>query len=148
MEIGFYHLTRSTLEQALPKLLARVLGLPGRALVLSGSAERLAALDLALWRAEDWLPHNATTQDGDAELQPIWLTTEDMPAPNGARHLFLVAGGRSARMNEFDRGFDIFDGEDEAAVQAARERFREAREVGHALTYWQQSETGRWEKRA
>ena len=37
MEIGFYHLTRSTLEQALPKLLAKVLSLPGRAVVLGGS---------------------------------------------------------------------------------------------------------------
>lgn len=148
MEIGFYHLTASTLEQALPKLLAKVLSLPGRALVLSGSAERLAALDTALWRAEEWLPHNAGTDTGDATMQPIWLTMDDAPPPNAARHLFLVAGARSTRLAEFDRCFDLFDGEDEAAVQAARTRFREARDAGHALTYWQQGETGRWEKRA
>lgn len=146
MEIGFYHLTGSGLEQALPKLLAKVLGLPGRAMVLSGSAERLAALDLALWKADEWLPHNVPG-GGDAELQPIWLTVEDGPAPNAARHLFLVDGATSTHLDAFDRGFDLFDGRDEAAVAAARLRFRALREAGHALTYWAQ-DGGRWEKRA
>jgi len=35
-EIGFYHLTRTPLEQALPKLLGRVLAGGGRALVRVG----------------------------------------------------------------------------------------------------------------
>jgi len=148
MEIGFYHLTSSTLEQALPKLLARVLGLPSRAMILGGDAGRLAALDTALWRAAEWLPHNAPDAPTDAPLQPIWLTMEDGPAPNAARHLFLIDGARSAHLDQFDRGFDLFDGREEAAVQAARTRFREAREAGHALTYWLQDEAGRWEKRA
>ena len=147
MEIGFYHLTRSTLEQALPKLLARVLALPGRAVVLSGVAAHLAPLDTALWRADEWLPHNAP-DGGDAGLQPIWLTAEDGPAPNAARHIFLVQGAASAHLNEYDRGFDLFDGNDEAALQAARDRFKQARAAGHALTYWRQSDAGKWEKQA
>ena len=48
-EIAFYHLTRTPLDQALPKLLGRVLAGGGRALVLCGSEERVAALDAALW---------------------------------------------------------------------------------------------------
>ena len=148
MEIGFYHLTSSTPEQALPKLLAKVLGLPGRAVVLAGNPERLAALDTALWQAAEWLPHNAPVGGADASLQPIWLTLEDLPPPNAARHLFLLDGARSTHLDQFDRCFDLFDGQDEAAVQAARTRFREARAAGHALTYWQQGESSRWEKRA
>lgn len=147
MEIGFYHLTQSTLDKALPKLLAKVLSLNGRALVLSGSAELLAEIDGALWQADEWLPHNAHTDDLNASLQPIWLTTADDPAPNEARHLFLIGGAQTTHLTSFDRGFDLFDGLDEASVQAARVRFRQAREAGHALTYWQQGETGRWEKR-
>ena len=146
MEIGFYHLTRSTLEQALPKLLARVLAIPGRAVVLSGCAERLAALDTALWAVADWLPHG-TPQTGDADRQPIWLTTEDAAAPNAARHLFLVEGATSAHLAGYDRGFDLFDGNDEAAVQAARARWTAAKEAGHALAYWQQGDKG-WERKA
>jgi DNA polymerase-3 subunit chi len=146
-EIGFYHLTRTGSDQALPQLLGRTLAAGQRAVVICGSEERLAALDAALWLSAnpDWLPHG-TPASGNAELQPIWLTTRD-EAPNGARFLFLVDGANSARLGEFDRVFDLFDGGDEAAVAAARQRWTAARAAGHTLTYWQQTARG-WEKKA
>jgi DNA polymerase-3 subunit chi len=144
-EIGFYHLTRTSLDVALPKLLGRVLAAGGRAVVKAVSEERVAALDTALWLCPDpdWLPHG-TRATGEAELQPIWLTTED-EAPNGARHLFLVEGAQSGRLDAFERVFDLFDGRDEAAVAAARQRWAAAKAAGHTLTYWRQTERG-WEK--
>ncbi len=150
-EYGFYHLTRTPLEQALPKLLGRVLGSGGRAMVLLGSKERLEALDAALWTCgdPDWLPHGSP-RSGHPEHQPIWLTTEDAAeggAPNGARFLFLLEGSESARLDRFDRVLDLFDGADEQAVQAARARWRAAKSAGHTLTYWQQGPRG-WEKKA
>ncbi|HYF07442.1 MAG TPA: DNA polymerase III subunit chi [Acetobacteraceae bacterium] len=147
-EIGFYHLTRTRLDEALPKLLGRVLAGGGRAVVLCAEEERLRALDDALWRSEDpdWLPHGSRAT-GHAAMQPIWLTTEDAPAPNGARFLFVVDGAESARAAEYDRVFDLFDGGDEAAVAAARERWRVAKAAGHTLTYWKQGPRG-WEKSA
>jgi DNA polymerase-3 subunit chi len=83
---------------------------------------------------------------GNADLQPIWLTTAD-EAPNRARFLFLIDGAGSARLNEFDRVFDLFDGADESAVAAARRRWTAAKSAGHTLTYWQQTPRG-WEKKA
>ena len=147
-EVGFYHLTRTRLEQALPRLLGRVLDSGGRAMVLCGSQERLEALDAALWTSTDpdWLPHG-TPRSGHPTLQPIWLTTEDSEAPNGARFLFLLDGMTSARLDGFDRVLDLFDGGDEAAVAAARVRWKAARAAGHALAYWQQGARG-WEKKA
>lgn len=146
-DIGFYHLTRTGPDKALPQLLGRTLAAGQRAVVLCADAERVAALDAALWQCvePDWLPHG-TAADGDADLQPVWLTTEDA-APNGARFLFLLDGARSEHPENFDRVFDLFDGNDEAAVQAARERWRAAKDAGHALTYWQQGAKG-WEKKA
>jgi len=148
-EIGFYHLTRSTLEQALPKLLGRVLALPGgRAVVLCSARERLEALDQALWTCPepDWLPHGHVLNE-DAPHHPIWLALEDdAPPPNGARHLFLTDGAASARLAEYDRVFDLFDGNDEDAVAAARERWRAAKAAGHGLAYWQQTASG-WERK-
>jgi DNA polymerase III subunit chi len=146
-DIGFYHLTRTGPDKALPQLLGRTLAAGQRAVVLCGDADRLAALDTALWQATDpdWLPHG-TAADGDAELQPIWLASEDA-APNGARFLFLIDGMQSARLDAFDRVFDLFDGNDETAVQAARERWSAAKATGHTLTYWQQGPRG-WEKKA
>ncbi len=146
-EIGFYHLTRTGPDKALPQLLGRTLAAGQRALVLCSSEQRVAELDAALWACADpdWLPHG-TKADGDAELQPIWLATEDA-APNGARYLFLIDGANSARLGDFDRVFDLFDGKDETAVAAARERWKAAKTAAHALTYWQQGPRG-WEKKA
>ena len=148
-EIGFYHLTRTGADQALPQLLGRTLAAGQRALVLCGSAERVAALDAALWLCPDpdWLPHGSA-ESGNADLQPIWLAAADPGvAPNGARFLFLLDGAGCARLELYDRVFDLFDGADAAAVQAARDRWAAARAGGHALAYWQQSERG-WERRA
>jgi DNA polymerase-3 subunit chi len=143
-EIGFYHLTRSPLAQALPRLLGRVLALPARALVLCASEERLRALDDALWTCAepDWLPHGTR----DAPDQPIFLTLEDAPPANGAQHLFLTDGMTSAHLDRYARVFDLFDGEDAEAVQAARARWSAAKAAGHTLTYWQQTPKG-WERK-
>ena len=146
-EIGFYHLTRSALGQALPQLLARTVAAGQRALVLCGSEDSVKALDKQLWQAPDpaWLPHG-TKADGDPDLQPIWLATDD-DAPNGARFLFLVAGGNSARAGAFDRVFDLFDGNRDDEVAAARLRWTAAKAAGHTLAYWQQGPKG-WAKKA
>ena len=149
-EIGFYHLTRTGPDAALPRLLGRTLEAGQRALVLCADAARVAALDAALWASQDppWLPHG-TARDGDADLQPIWLATSgEVPGepPNGARYLFLIDGAACARLDAFERAFDLFDGNEPAAVEGARERWRAAKAAGHALTYWQQDERG-WEKR-
>ncbi len=146
-EIGFYHLSRTPLDAALPKLLGRVLAQDGRAVVRVGSAARLAALDAALWLSADpdWLPHG-TPASGHPEWQPIWLTEAD-DAPNAARFLFLVDGASSERLADYDRVLDLFDGENPEAVAAARRRWSAAKAAGHALTYWQQGERG-WEKKA
>ena len=150
-EYGFYHLTRTPLAQALPRLLGRVLAGGGRAMVLCGSIERVDALDAALWTATDpdWLPHG-TPRGGHPALQPIWLTTEDAGpegAPNAARFLFLLDGATSGRLDAFDRVLDLFDGGEEDAVVAARGRWKAAKAAGHSLAYWQQGARG-WEKKA
>jgi DNA polymerase-3 subunit chi len=143
--MGFYHLTRTGLPEALARLLDRTLKAGQRALVLCPDAARLKALDTALWACPEpaWLPH-ATPVDGDADLQPVWLSTAPEPA-NGARFLFLVDGADTDQSNNFDRVFDLFDGNDSEKVAAARVRWVSAKASGHALTYWKQGPRG-WEK--
>ena len=150
-EIGFYHLTRTTAEQALPKLLGRTLATGQRATVLCGSEALLKATSDALWASTDpdWLPHGSA-RTGEAELQPIWLTLVP-EAPNGARYLFRLGGaGADAAppdLAAWQRVFDLFDGGDADAVAAARQRWSLAKQAGHQLTYWQQGERG-WQKKA
>ena len=140
-EAGFYHLTRTGPDQALPALLGRTLAAGQRAVVLCGSEARVMALDEALWASTEpaWLPHG-TARTGHAALQPIWLTTAD-ERPNGARYLFLLDGA-AADLLAYDRVFDLFDGGDPACVAAARLRWAAAKAAGCSLAYWQQGERG------
>lgn len=143
-QLGFYHLTRTTPDQALPELLGRTLAAGERAVVRTTSAPRVAAIDRALWAAEkpDWLPHG-TARTGHAALQPIWVTTA-AECPNEARFLFLLDGAE-ADLAAWARVFDLFDGNDGEAVAAARRRWSEGRAAGHEMTYWKQTDRG-WEK--
>jgi DNA polymerase-3 subunit chi len=91
------------------------------------------------------LPHG-TAKDGFAADQPVWLSEHD-ENPNGAAFLFLTDGATSARLGDFERCFELFDGNDEAAVAAARARWAALKAQGHTLTYWQQTDAGAWERR-
>ena len=145
--MGFYHLLSTPLERALPKLLERAREQGYAIVVRAGSAERVAQLDALLWTYEDasFLPHGSA-RDGNAAAQPIWLTDRD-ENPNQATMLVLLDRVEPGDLSSFSRCADIFDGNDESAVAAARERWRRAREAGHELTYWQQKAAG-WERRA
>ena len=145
-EIGFYHLTRSTLDEALPRLLEKAYAAGNRVLVRVGDPERLELLNRALWTygKESFLPHG-TRSDGFAEEQPIYLTTQ-VENPNGATVLVLVEDAPAPDLAAFDRCLDLFDGGDTEAVARARERWRGALAAGHGCTYWQQGERGGWVK--
>jgi DNA polymerase-3 subunit chi len=147
-DVAFYHLQRSPLEQVLPRLLEKTLAAGKRAVVLAGSSDRVEALALVLWtyHPDSWLPHG-TAKDGDAENQPIWLSPDD-ENPNGASFLFLTDGRDSRDIGAFERCFDLFDGNDDDALAAARERWKARRDAGHDVTYWQQTESGGWERKA
>lgn len=146
--LDFYHLHRWPLDQALPRLLTRAYRSGARVLVLAASLDRVRALNALLWTfdANSWLPHGCR-DDGHAEHQPIWLSDRE-ERPNGATIVVLTEGMTVADPGAWDRVLDLFDGRDETAVQAARERWRAARDTGHELHYWQQTETGGWTEKA
>ena len=146
-EIGFYHLLATPLERALPRLLERARTQGYRIVVRAASTERVEHLSALLWTYDDasFLPHG-TTRDGNAADQPIWLSDRN-ENPNGAAMLVLIDGVEAEDVAAFERCCDMFDGNDPAAVEAARDRWRRAAASGHTLTYWQQTETG-WEKKA
>jgi DNA polymerase-3 subunit chi len=146
--VGFYHLTRSPLDKALPKLLERARSAGHKVLIVAGSAERVAFLDTMLWTYDpaSWLAHG-TAKDGDAALQPIFLTDKD-ENPNGADMLVLIDGVGATKIDTFTRCALVFDGNDGEAVDAARAHWAEWKDQGFQLAYHQQTEQGGWEEKA
>lgn len=147
-EVLFYHLERQPLERVLPTLLERTLERGWRAVVQCGSEERLEAIDGSLWtyRDDSFLPHG-TARDGPPARQPIFLTSGE-DNPNGAQVRFLIEGATLGELAGYDRVVHLFDGHDQAAVELARAEWKRARAAGCEVTYWQQADNGRWEKRA
>ena len=88
-EVWFYHLERTSLDQALPELLEKTLAKGWKAVVRSGSRDRLEHLDgwLWSWRDDSFLPHGVAGEP-QAERQPVLLTTGEAN-DNGAQALFL-----------------------------------------------------------
>lgn len=148
-EILFYHLERQSLEEALPKLLERSIDRGWKSIVQTTTRERLEALDALLWTYDDqsFLPHAADSEP-NLEDEPIVLTTGG-GNPNAAQVRFLVeAAPFPSDASNYQRIVLMFDGGDEEAVAGARGAWKELRASGHELTYWQQNESGRWEKKA
>ncbi len=147
-EILFYHLTRSTMEDVLPGLVEKSVGRGWNAVIQSGSADRIAAIDNLLWtyRDESFLAHGAQ-RDGTEHLQPVWLTTGE-DNPNGAEIRFLLDDGALDDPEPYERFVYLFDGHDNTSLAHARNRWKFHKEKGHEITYWQQSDFGSWEKKA
>ena len=145
-EIAFYHLTKSSLEQALPLLLGKTLEAGKRAVVMVDTAKRAERLNDALWtQSSGWLPHGSA-KDGEAERQPIWLT-DTQENPNNASFVFLADGVECEDLGAYERCFELFDGVSPEAVQTARAHWKAYKDQGHDLTYWQQTDSGGWQKK-
>jgi DNA polymerase-3 subunit chi len=147
-EILFYHLESHPLERVLPQLLEKCLERGWKSVVQAGSVERVRALDSHLWTWRDgsFLPHG-TREDGNEAHQPVFLTDAD-DCPNGAQVRFLVDGTSLAAPGGYERVVYLFDGQDETALAAARASWREMKEGGQDVTYWQQDDTGKWVQKA
>lgn len=148
-EILFYHMQRQPLERVLPNLVERSLERGWQAAIQAVSEERLQALDDGLWTYADesFLPHG-TDREPDAGAQPVVLTLRDLN-PNGASIRFLVEGADlPPDAADYARICILFDGTDQDALLRAREQWRQAKAAGHAVAYWQQDESGRWNKKA
>jgi len=146
-EISFYHLLQQPLNMALPRLLEKVLQAGFKAVVRTGSSERMQDLDQALWKydPDSFLPHGSAGHKYPAE-QPVYITT-GAENPNEATILVLTDGVEADDVEGFQRCLEMFDGNDSDMVAAARTRWKSYKEAGHELTYWQQTDTGGWTKK-
>ena len=146
-EVWFYHLERTSLDQALPELLEKTLARGWKAIVRATGPQRVEHLDGWLWayRDESFLPH-APAEEPGAGRQPILITTND-ENPNGADALFLVDGAEPGELGAYTRCVVLFDGGDPEALATARRQWSTVKAKGLPVSYWKQQGRG-WEKQA
>ena len=147
-EVWFYHLERTSLDQALPELLEKTLARGWKAVVRAGAAERIEHLDGWLWsyRDDSFLAHG-TAEEPHAARQPVVLTM-NFDNPNAADALFLIDGAEAGELSHYQRCILLFDGRDEGAVIQARGQWAAFRKQGLPVAYWRQGAERGWEKQA
>ena len=144
MQVDFYQLGQSGIEQVVVQLAANTLAAGKRLLVVDADAARRGRIGEALWAAppcrgeESFLAHGEAGGPHDS-LQPI-LLTDAVAAANGASFV-LLADGQWREAEGFERVFLMFG---EATLDEARACWRMLGERD-ALErrYWRQ-EGGRW----
>ena len=148
-EVLFYHLTESTLEDALPGLLERSVDRGWRAVVQTGTEERRDALDricgpfatIRSWRM-------APIASRIPPSSPILLTTGD-GNPNEAQIRFLVDGAVPPDISRLRaRRVPVRRPRRRRRSRRRATHWKTMKDAGHAVTYWQQTPDRRWERKA
>ncbi len=145
--IDFYHLQKSTLEEALPLLVLKAYQTGQHIKIKVGNEVRVGFLSTLLWTfdEESFLPHG-TKKDEFAELQPIYLSSDD-ELPNGAKILFVVDGADLSPelCEKYERVLYIFNGQSENELMMARNMWKSFLKTDRERHYWKQNELGKWE---
>lgn len=147
-DVLFYHLTESKLEDALPPLIDKSVERGWQVAVQMREPARRDLLDAHLWtyREDSFLPHG--TDEGEmADQQPVLLTVSSDNA-NNASVRFFIDGAEAIDVGSYQRVVLMFDGYDQEQLESARAQWKRLKGEGHSLTYWQQTQDGRWEKKA
>ncbi len=146
-EHWFYHLEGSTIEGVLPGLLEKTLAKGWRALVKLPK-DQLETMDDHLWtfRDDSFLPHGRDDEPmGD--WQPV-LLSHDIDDAKGFDAVFFIGGTDIADMAGVSRAMVMINGRSETDVTKERARWKALKAKGAALSYWQQTDRGGWEKKA
>ena len=147
-EVWFYHLEKQPLEHVLPRIVAKAIerGLP--LVIETTSTDNITNISDMLWAAEDvaFLPHGFDG-DGQGELQPVWLTIGP-DNPNESKMRIFTHGAIPTYISMLSRAMLMFDGNDIQALDIARAEWKRHKTDGHAVSYWRQDESGKWQNQA
>ena len=147
-EIRFYHLQSQSIEQALPKLAELVLKSGNKGVIKIADKNIAKKIDKALWTysPESFLPHDVEGSNYPEE-QSLYITTQD-ENPASAKMALFVNCEKMEDLSSFDRVLYMFEGRLDEIITAAREDYKNYKNAGHEMSYWQQSDQGRWEQKA
>ena len=142
MQVDFYQLGRTPLEQVIASIAQKLLSDGKRLLIVAEDGGMLGRLDRMLWDQgpTTFLPH-APAGGGEDARQPVLLASE-ADAPNLARNMLIADGQWREAALGFDRAFYLFDA---ATLDGARMAWKQlAGREGVERRYWAQDERGKW----
>ncbi len=143
----FYHLMRAGLDDTVTIIVTRAMGQGWRVMLRGTDLGLLGRLDDKLWLGPEdgFVPHGLEGGPHDAD-QPVLLGLG--PIANAAQGLVLLSGAEVQRdeVPALERVWLLFDGADEAAVQAARDQWTRLTGWGMAAQYWS-DDSGAWVKK-
>ena len=146
-EVFFYHLTKTTLEIALPKILERALSEKWSIEIRTSANTNLDEISNAIWRGpeESFLPHCLEDHE-DLQDYPIVLCKSPL---KDWRDCLIVVGQADLKENEvknYKRICLIFDAKIEVELSKARISWKKLSEEGINTVYWAEDK-GRWVKK-
>ena len=146
-EVFFYHLTKTTLEIALPKILERALSEKWSIEIRTSANTNLDEISNAIWRGpeESFLPHCLEDHE-DLQDYPIVLCKSPL---KDWRDCLIVVSQADLKENEvknYKRICLIFDAKIEVELSKARKSWKKLSEEGINTVYWAEVK-GRWVKK-
>ena len=146
-EVFFYHLTKTTLEIALPKILERALSEKWSIEIRTSANTNLDEISNAIWRGPDesFLPHCLEDHE-DLQDYPIVLCKSPL---KDWRDCLIVVGQADLKENEvknYKRICLIFDAKIEVELSKARKSWKKLSDEGINTVYWAEDK-GRWVKK-
>lgn len=146
-DIRFYHLEHSTLDKALPAITMKAWQSGKRVAIRVPDKKEAARLDDLLWtfHPDVFLPHGMAGDKNDAR-QPVLLNS-GQGNENDAEILILTHGCTENDLSPYGMVCEMLDGRVESQITEARQRWKAYKDSGHDLTYWQQDQNGKWNKR-
>lgn len=146
-DIRFYHMEHATLDTALPAITTKAWQSGKNVMICTPSKTECKRLNDLLWTfyPSAFIPHGG---DGDkhADKNPVWVTAGNDNV-NNAKILILTYGCTHDSVGDFDMVCEMLDGRVESQIASARARWKTYKDAGHDLTYWQQDDNGRWNKK-
>ena len=144
-EVYFYHVTKQTVESALPLLLTKALEAGWSTFIRGNEAMNIKAFDDAIWAAqpESFLPHAVLGSQNDDKCN-ILLGTEDH---DSSRLDFLVSVNGApispVEVAGYKRCALLFAANNPEEMKTAREQWVKFINASIPAKYWSQ-ETGAW----
>lgn len=142
-EYSFYALKNTTIEKTLPRLLEKIYNAGLKVHVLCQNDDQLKALDASIWTfsSNAFVPHGSIYDPQDTHAEhPIFLSLDQNIVNTASVFLSL----QPIPLQGFQKIIYFFDLYQDGA-QLFEKHYQSL--LLQKATYWQQTETGGWEKR-